>query len=175
MKLDLNPLLKRETEEISFRFSYEESSADVYGDPVFFETPIHVQGKAKRIGEQLYLETLIQIRIRTKCARCLVDVEDNLTAEIFEEMVPFKQDQEEEENTFYYSSKEIDLLIYAKEQVMVHLPIKTLCREDCAGICRSCGTNLNEGTCECASTESPDQDGDPRFAQLRDWLKNANE
>jgi uncharacterized protein len=48
------------------------------------------------------------------------------------------------------------------ESLLILLPHKLLCREDCAGLCPQCGADLNEGPCFCASRE-----GDPRFEVLR--------
>ena len=47
--------------------------------------------------------------------------------------------------------------------------MKTLCREDCRGICRKCGRNLNEGDCGCDTVEL-----DPRMAVIAEIFKNSN-
>ncbi len=46
------------------------------------------------------------------------------------------------------------------EQVQLNIPMKPLCKEDCAGLCASCGADLNAGPCGCGST------GDPRWQAL---------
>jgi uncharacterized protein len=48
------------------------------------------------------------------------------------------------------------------ESLLVLLPIRLLCREDCAGLCPNCGADLNEGPCSCG------KEGDPRLSVLRD-------
>ena len=48
------------------------------------------------------------------------------------------------------------------EQIQLAMPIQTLCRPDCRGLCSQCGQNLNEGTCHCA-----DEPDDPRLAALQ--------
>jgi DUF177 domain-containing protein len=62
----------------------------------------------------------------------------------------------------YYSTEEIDLAPLIAEQVMLALPTRPLCSEECRGLCEKCGANLNRETCDC-STES----GDPRMAIFR--------
>ena len=51
-----------------------------------------------------------------------------------------------------------------REQIVLGLPLKPLCREDCRGRCPSCGKNRNTGPCGCPPAEEP---GDPRLAPLR--------
>jgi uncharacterized protein len=62
----------------------------------------------------------------------------------------------------YYSGDEIDVTPLIVEQVMLALPTRPLCAEDCLGLCDSCGANLNRETCDCADTG-----GDPRMAIFR--------
>jgi len=62
----------------------------------------------------------------------------------------------------YYSSEEIDLAPLIAEQVILALPTRSLCSEDCRGLCGKCGANLNSEPCSCANA-----DGDPRMALFR--------
>ena len=63
---------------------------------------------------------------------------------------------------------DLDRIIY--DEVLVNWPMKVLCKEDCAGICKKCGKNLNHGTCDCEKTEL-----DPRMAVIQDVFKNFKE
>ena len=56
------------------------------------------------------------------------------------------------------------------EELLMNMPMKILCREDCKGICNRCGANLNEGTCHCE--EEPK---DPRMAAILDIFREAAE
>jgi uncharacterized metal-binding protein YceD (DUF177 family) len=62
----------------------------------------------------------------------------------------------------YYSTEEIDLAPLITEQVILALPTRPLCAEDCRGICGGCGANLNSEACVCPSSA-----GDPRMAIFR--------
>jgi uncharacterized protein len=70
--------------------------------------------------------------------------------------------EEDDLTTAFYENDEIDLGQLMREQFYLALPMKPLCREDCAGLCAVCGTNLNRGTCTC----KPEWE-DPRFAALK--------
>jgi uncharacterized protein len=62
----------------------------------------------------------------------------------------------------YYDDETIDLGQLMREQFLLALPMKPLCREECRGLCPVCGTNLNRGTCGCRREWE-----DPRFAALK--------
>ena len=66
----------------------------------------------------------------------------------------------------FIEDKKLDLLAPVEEQLMLEMPSKTLCREDCRGLCQKCGKNLNEGPCTCEEHEV-----DPRLAILKTLLK----
>ena len=63
---------------------------------------------------------------------------------------------------------DLDELVYS--EVIVSLPMKHLCSEECRGICFKCGKNLNDGDCDC-----PKKEIDPRLAALADLLKENND
>jgi len=62
----------------------------------------------------------------------------------------------------FYEGEEIDLSPLIREQVLLALPTRPLCKEDCRGLCPRCGANLNRDSCACVATAP-----DPRLAILR--------
>ena len=56
---------------------------------------------------------------------------------------------------------EIDLTEAVQEQILLSLPLRPLCREDCKGLCPGCGEDLNKGACGCSGKAV-----DPRLAVL---------
>ncbi len=94
------------------------------------------------------------------CSRCLdVFAEPlNLAFEIFlkgsQTAVPDEEREltGEELNEDYISGEELDLDIYLREQILLALPLKPLCRPECAGLCWRCGANLNRESCSCRSS-----------------------
>jgi uncharacterized protein len=59
-------------------------------------------------------------------------------------------------------SEEIDLGDIVREQIFLHIPMKSLCSDNCDGLCVSCGANLNEKECGCKKEE-----GHPAFSKLK--------
>jgi uncharacterized protein len=66
-----------------------------------------------------------------------------------------------------FDGEAIDVDEIVREQILLSVPDRALCDENCRGICLMCGTNLNAGSCECKSSEV-----DPRWAALKN-LKNG--
>jgi uncharacterized protein len=59
------------------------------------------------------------------------------------------------------NGNEIDLSELVRQLLHLHLPLRSLCRPNCAGLCPHCGQDLNQGPCQCATDSS-----DPRLAPL---------
>src|SRR5262249_1693731 len=68
----------------------------------------------------------------------------------------------EELETGWYRGGEIDLSGFVHELICLALPVKPLCREECAGLCPRCGVDRNAGACGC-----PEPAGDSPFAVLK--------
>ncbi len=93
------------------------------------------------------------------CRRCLTPIDGRLEASVLE---VFDRHPVEGE-TWPILGDQIDLGEVVREAVLLELPIAPLCREDCAGLCPTCGTDLNAGPCGC-----DDVPADPRWAALGD-------
>jgi uncharacterized protein len=72
----------------------------------------------------------------------------------------------EEAENYYYRDDVIVLDDLVREEVLLAMPYKLLCKPDCRGLCAQCGRDLNTGTCGCAPPP------DPRLAALRQYLKD---
>ncbi|WMT39222.1 DUF177 domain-containing protein [Paenibacillus sp. D2_2] len=104
------------------------------------------------------------------CSRCLKSLKHRVEVQ-FEEA--FKQSDEDsgeldegEEDLVLVSGERLDLTPYLEEALLLELPFSVVCKEDCKGLCPSCGTDLNERQCGC-NTERID----PRLAALGDFFK----
>lgn len=91
------------------------------------------------------------------CDRCLADSGLNLKENFHYILIPKKtsetdviEEEEEETELLYFDSDEIDLTEIAIEQLMLSMPYKLLCKDDCKGICQGCGANLNTESCKCS-------------------------
>lgn len=141
--------------------------------------PLPVEGKADLIVEHRGpQEEVHDIRVRAEykgdfevlCARCVDAVAVPLEGEFDLLFRPENADAEAGERAItedeteigYYGRNGLLLEDVVREQVLLSLPGRTLCRPDCKGLCVHCGQNLNAGTCNCAETASVD----PRWSAL---------
>jgi uncharacterized protein len=66
----------------------------------------------------------------------------------------------------FYRDDQIDLSAVLSEQVVIDVPMKPVCSEECKGLCPNCGADLNEGECNCKEDKT-----DPRLAPLAEIKK----
>lgn len=110
---------------------------------------------------------------RLECSRCLVDFVEDLPINFAEEYIPVVDvhtgvpiNVPHESYTYLVNEKhEIDLEPAIREYGLLELPMAPLCRDDCAGLCPTCGVNRNEQTCHCIVDAKDD-----RFAVLQALL-----
>jgi uncharacterized protein len=115
----------------------------------------------------------IEVFLIMLCDRCLEEVEVPIRASV-NRVFDLKKTEEERiadlDETVYLERGilDTDKLVYS--EILLNLPMKVLCSEDCKGICNRCGTNLNHGTCDCDIAEL-----DPRMSVIRDIFNNFKE
>lgn len=131
--------------------------------------------KLKKIGIEVKLEGFIKGSVMLVCDRCLIEFEYKIEHNFGLDLKPisslnFEGERalaEEEMEVSFYENSWISFSDILKEEIILALPYKKLCKSDCKGICPSCGVNLNEKTCDCGvyRKESP-------FMILKDLLKS---
>ena len=104
------------------------------------------------------------------CDRCLTPVDVRIPLKIRRRFDAGTLLDEELENAPFAGEESIDVDLLITDEAMTGLPMKVLCREDCKGICPTCGANLNEGACSCDQKEMP-----TRMAELLKKITDAGE
>lgn len=121
----------------------------------------------------LMVEGSTNISLTLFCSRCLKEIIYPMEIN-FRREIDFNLTEEEraegldETNYIIGYNLDVDTLIY--DEILIDFPMKLLCREDCKGLCKKCGTNLNENTCDCDTTVL-----DPRMSVIRDIFNNFKE
>ncbi|MBO2519426.1 YceD family protein [Limnochorda sp.] len=145
--------------------------------------PVHIEGRATSTGDGVLVEGRITVPVTLLCSRCLSPYPAEVEAHFQEKFVPRTRrrhrDEEEggvpegveavadeDDQVEFFENNRIDLGPLIREQLMMAVPMKGLCREECRGLCPICGQDLNQGTCQCQVEET-----DPRLAVLRDLLE----
>jgi len=103
--------------------------------------------RMSRTREGLLLQVKVAAEVLTSCVRCLKEFYLPLETE-FEELYQFPSRHREETDLILPNDGYLDLRPLYREYLILSMPIKRLCHEDCLGLCTVCGANLNDTTCE---------------------------
>ncbi len=153
MNVDLLTILNNTEKEINFKGKVIFDDSDCVVD-------CNVEGKASSFSGQIEVRLKLDAVADTKCARCLKPLQFSV-----------KMDAEEvvgEEGVILEGTiLNVDNIV--KNNIVSELPIRFLCKDDCKGICSSCGADLNITECNCKHEQF-----DERFAVLKKLLDSGN-
>ena len=120
----------------------------------------------------VHVKGTVDIDVMIPCARCLEEVRTPIRFDIDKKLTVREEglvDEEMEEPDYLIGFElDVDKLVYA--EILVNWPMRVLCKDDCKGICKVCGMNLNKGTCSCDSFVP-----DPRMAAFQDIFNKFKE
>jgi uncharacterized protein len=130
---------------------------------------LHEHRGPKDIVADIRLKGRLAGRFQVPCARCVEPVEIPVEAEFDLIFRPAGADSEAPERSItapeteigYYQKDSLSLEDVLREQVLLSLPVRTLCKPDCKGLCPRCGENQNSQKCSCDAGPS-----DPRWQAL---------
>lgn len=148
--------------------------AEVFGDDPWgptvtaVEDPVELALHLDAVVEGILVRGTLGFTVELPCSRCLEPqhVERVATvAELFQD--PTKREDGDEDDPGYELLDDrtaIDLTTMARDALLVDLPLQVLCREDCQGLCPTCGADRNATDCG----HRPGEEPDPRWAALAD-------
>lgn len=130
-----------------------------------------VRGSASRKGNEVRLRGKLTARAEVDCDRCLkaldvpVETDFDVTYIPASDYVSNEKAELQEDDLLLsvYEGDAINLDDIVREQILLALPVRALCGEECKGLCPVCGINRNADTCACEDKET-----DPRWAALKD-------
>ncbi len=163
MFINLENVFNNGAEEIRTDFDFDFSSAD-YDGVYPFATPVKLRGSIKNETGIVYLRASAEFRFDGVCDRCAAEFSRDMTVPVEHILVSELNDEDNDEFILVDDMK-LDIEQLVMEDIYLSLPMKTLCKEDCKGICSKCGKNLNEGPCDCK------KEVDPRLQALQDLLQ----
>jgi uncharacterized protein len=154
-----------------FGRTFQPSEVEQEGDAYTIAAPVQVNLAIHKDKDRFRLVGRAQTELELQCGRCLEPFRMPVDAAVDVRYLPVtelsaedeREVAEEDLDTGYYRDDQIDLNELLREQFYLALPMKPLCRDDCAGLCSQCGKNLNTGTCQCTVKWE-----DPRLSPLRE-------
>jgi uncharacterized protein len=142
-----------------------------------FTGPVRSEIQASREADQYRVDGHVSVPVSTSCSRCLKPLDFNVSSRftIYFRRETFSNSQANDEVELEerdlistsFSGDELDLFPEIGEQVALEIPVKPLCKEQCKGICPSCGADLNSSPCNCNTEDFPH-----KFNALKDFKVN---
>ena len=153
-----------------FAHVYQPDELNPVDERVRVTEPVSVKGRVRLSGNEVFVNGHIDTRAQVECDRCLQPVELPVSADFALDYITGSEYEssegaeltEAEMSVSVFNGEAIDVDEIVKEQVLLAVPTRMLCREDCKGICPECGIDKNTGECQCVTN-----DIDPRWAALK--------
>ena len=145
--MDVSQALKNPGQSYPFEAGLELEPMEVLSDPVHF-TDIRVEGEYLCAGNnRISLKAEVKATADTRCSRCLEPVSLPVAAEI--DVAFDRQPDPDDPDLYSFEASTIELTDAVRDALLLELPMRILCSQDCKGLCSKCGVNLNKGTCTC--------------------------
>ena len=157
----------------AFSHSYAPEEVELEDEGARLVAPAEVRGDASLKGEEVRVRGAITTEVELLCDRCAAPQRAPLEVEFDTRFIPQSKATGETDNVELltedmglaaYEGDSLDLDELVREQILLALPSRNLCREDCKGLCQKCGADLNAGECSCEQGET-----DPRWAALAEF------
>lgn len=122
--------------------------------------PVEYALTVKKFDHLLTVTGPVVFEASFMCGRCLEEFQQSITLDMDIRLVPEAEIpqasevelKDEDMDVYYYESDEIDLDPFIYEEVLLNIPFRPLCKDDCQGLCGICGKNKNLETCNCSET-----------------------
>ena len=166
MLLDLREIIGVPGERVRFDYEPDLSDAASFGSVIGVKAPVRAAGNVVNSAGALAFSADVDAVLLCVCARCLREFEYPVHKRILAYLA-----EGESENPKVYSLQgdKADVGEIILTEFVLALDQRILCREDCAGLCEKCGSDLNDGPCSCKA------ETDPRFAVLGQLLEADTE
>lgn len=163
MNLDVSDLIKKVKLSKDVHLKLEDATKFFDGDEeiLYLEAPT-LDGVVSMSDDILTLSGKLSGEIELSCSRCLQKFKYHVDTEIHESFT--NNHQCEDDDIILLEDEAIDVTEVIENNIIIELPIKKLCKENCKGLCQQCGANLNFSKCKC------EKNIDPRLAKLKDFF-----
>ena len=165
LKIDVHEILRENGAHIELDLSERLEDLDMSDTGCDFDSPVAFKGMISNVKGILKLTGRLKLDYTAKCYRCLKEVKCSMDIGIEENFV--KSETEKDDESYLYEGDYIEIDKPLKDNILLELPMKHVCEEECRGICPKCGCDLNSTQCDCTEEST-----DPRLEGLKDFFKN---
>ena len=165
MLLQLKPLFLGETERMPIDTVLDLSDVEWNGEHPFLQ-PVPVKGQVLYAAGVVTLQAVATPVLQGNCDRCAAPIRQAYDQHIEHVLVTSLEDPEHDDELVLLENFQLVLDELVRDDLILNMPSKTLCRPDCQGLCPQCGKDLNQGPCGCRTKTT-----DPRLEVLKNWMK----
>jgi uncharacterized protein len=156
MRLDVSDIVRIDGASLNFMYNEKLEGLDTEYEGYIFDKPVSFDGQVTNVDGILKLTGRLKLQYSVKCSRCLKILDKEMSAEIKEDILSSKVETSKvvtsiEAYTYEGNYLEIDKIL--KDNVILNLPMKQVCKESCRGLCPKCGVDLNYESCSCSEEE----------------------
>jgi uncharacterized protein len=156
-----------------FEHVYEPEELDLGDDRVNLCGRASLSGRVRKAGAEVFFQGHVETCVQVDCDRCLKPIQLPVASDFSLEYITANEYEasrtaeltEDLMTVSVFDGASIDLDEIAKEQILLLVPTRSLCREDCKGICLTCGADRNAIDCNCGQMEI-----DPRWGALKNLV-----
>lgn len=130
-----------------------------------FCAPVKADIVLTAFGGSVLMQAQVAYSLTMPCDRCSETVTRTFKPVFTHTLVRELSSDEDDGDLILVEDERLDVDGLLQEDILLDMPVKFLCREDCKGLCPTCGANRNEGDCGCDRREI-----DPRLAVLQELL-----
>jgi uncharacterized protein len=157
LQVNASELLRRPGAEKRIELQVTIAEVGLVDDRFAPESPVDIDLHLEALSDGIVVDGEIRAHWHAECRRCLRPIDGDLSGPVHE----LYQREVTDEEAFPIVGDVLDLGEMVREVLLIDAPAAPLCRPDCAGICPTCGKDLNEGPCDC-----PQPVADPRWSAL---------
>ncbi len=145
LKVNAFEMLRRPGTVKQFDFSVSPETIDLSDSRLVPDTDIEVELVCESMSDGIVVRGKISATFHGECRRCLMSLVGRIEVDVHE----LYQVTITDPDAFLIEGDIVDLAPMVRETVLLELPDAPLCRPDCAGLCPTCGQDLNSGSCSC--------------------------
>lgn len=163
MKIDVSDFMKNKSAKKELHVSVKMDNFHYGSEEIKVLKPILLDGLLYMTDSILNLDACISADLELICSRCLQPFTYHYDGELNEKFT--LNSDNKDDDVIFMDGDSLNITEIIENNIIMSLPIKHLCSEDCKGLCQVCGANLNQSSCNCDT-----KDFDPRLAKLKDMF-----
>jgi len=173
MKLEIRQITP---EGSDFHFTETAEEMEISSEGVKFPNPITIDLTAALTGDEIICQGEVYTTVEVECSRCLNNYDLEIKADlqfvvqILDSVIESGIEGDEDYEIIPKTQTILDISSRVRDAIVLSIPLKPLCDEDCRGLCPLCGANLNDGDCDCKLDKT-----DERWDVLKDLFNGQIE